>query len=218
MFWKKGRNDSSFRVLQVSLKWNLAVDKIADSKWPHVMWRFEKHIHVLWKIKLTSFDSTIKFFTYLAPAFSKCFCRNLFLWDCREDPGVHTDRQTSPCPCHGDAEGLGHGHIIWQLLSPRLIQELIAILFPPGWWTQTNTIGKRQLGVVTENQIVLYFPWKGKNSFFWFKNQKWDFPSDLAVKNLALSVLCTGLIHGLGNFCMPKCGQKKEKRKKNRKS
>ena len=40
----------------------------------------------------------IKFFTYLAPAFSKRFCINLFSHDCRDNPGVRTGSGPPPTP------------------------------------------------------------------------------------------------------------------------
>lgn len=108
----------------------------------------------------------IKFFTYLAPAFSKRFCINLFSHDCRDNRGARKGSgppPTLPSRC-GGAVG-GKGCLIWQLLSHRLSQRGKSNPAPTrSMGPERNSAGK-VLGCGGEKQTVL-LSLKGKNSVF----------------------------------------------------
>lgn len=114
----------------------------------------------------------IKFFTYLAPAFSKRFCINLLSHDCWDNPGVRTRSGPPPALPVEMLRCGGNGRLIWQLLSHRLSQEVRATFLP-----QAN--GPRETPQVNGAWVW----WGSSGLFFAFlKRERIQF-SDLKTRN-----------------------------------
>lgn len=102
----------------------------------------------------------IKFFTYLAPAFSKRFCINLFSHDCRDNPGGAQRQWASSTPppsrCGGAVGGEGVPHL--AAAESELSQEVRATQTSHQVNGPRETLQVKGAWVWWEKQTVLCFP------------------------------------------------------------